>query len=150
MGGAQASGLHLLGECLGSEQELPQLAARCVPGSWAGCARSQPAAFIKELITLTPTCLRLLEVSTWLSFGPTVPHVVHCLYPMPVAASAQSRCLRGGPWRLLSLGRRTWCTKGAPLSEAGVLRLQPSGLVRWPVSRIPAGSSRSSRSPTAT
>ena len=62
--------------------------------------------------------MRLLEASTWLSFGPTVPHVVHCLYPMPVAAPAQSRCLRGGPWRLLSLGRRTWCTKGAPLSEA--------------------------------
>jgi hypothetical protein len=25
-----------------------EFAASCVPGSWAGCARSQPAAFIKE------------------------------------------------------------------------------------------------------
>ena len=81
--------------------------------------------------------------------GPAAPHVARCIHPMPVAAPAQSGCFRGGPWRPFSLGRRTWCTKGAPLSEAGVLRLRPSGPVRRPVSRIPSSASRSSRSPTA-
>ena len=80
---------------------------------------SQPAAFNKELITLPSTCVRLLEASTWVFPGPAAPRVARCIHPMPVAAPAQSGCLRGGPWRLLSLGRRTWCTKGPPLSEAG-------------------------------
>ena len=60
------------------------------------------AAFIKELITLPPTCVRLLEASTWVSLGPAAPHVARCIHPMPVAAPAQSGCFRGGPWRLLS------------------------------------------------
>ena len=47
------------------------------------------------------------------------------------------------------LGGEVWCTKGTPLSEAGVLRLQPSGPVGQPVSSILDGTSRSSRRPTA-
>ena len=51
MGGARASRLHLLGECLGSKQELPQ---SLWPGALLGAGlvvpHSQPAAFIKELI----------------------------------------------------------------------------------------------------
>ena len=145
-----ASHLHLLGECLGSEQELPQ---SWRPGALLGAGlvvpHSQPAAFNKELITLPSTCVRLLETSTWVFPGPAAPRVARCIHPMPVAAPAQSGCLRGGPWRLLSLGRRTWCTKGGPLSEAEVLRLRPSGPVRRPESSIPARASRSSRSPTA-
>ena len=150
MGGARASRLHLLGECLGSEQELPQsLRPGALLGAGLVVPHSQPAAFIKELITLPPTCVRLLEASTWVSLGPAAPHVARCIHPMPVAAPAKSGCFRGGPWRPLSLGRRTWCTKGAPLSEAGVLRLRPSGPARRPVSSIPTSASRSSRSPTA-
>ena len=68
MGGARASRLHLLGECLGSKQELPQ---SLWPGALLGAGlvvpHSQPAAFIKELITLPPTCVRLLVLQphTW-------------------------------------------------------------------------------------
>ena len=79
------------------------------PGALQGAGlivpHSQPAAFIKELITLPPTCVRLLEASTRVSLGPAAPLVVRCLHPMPVGAAAQSGCLRGGPWRLLSPGR---------------------------------------------
>ena len=61
------------------------------PGALLGAGlvvpQGQPAAFIKELITLPPTCVRLLEASTWVSLGPAAPHVARCIHPMPVAAN---------------------------------------------------------------
>ena len=89
MGGARASLLHLLDECLGSEQELPQsLRPGALLGAGLVVPHSQPAAFIKELITLPPTCVRLLEASTRVSLGPAAPHVVRCLHSMSVGAVA--------------------------------------------------------------
>ena len=61
------------------------------PGALLGAGlvvpQGQPAAFIKELITLPPTCVRLLEASTWVSLGPAAPHGARCIHPMPVAAN---------------------------------------------------------------
>ena len=84
-----------------------RVAARCAPGSWAGCAPQSVClpAFIKELVALPPTCVGLLEAFTWVSHGPAAPHVARCIHPRPVAAAAQSGCLKGGLWRFLSPGR---------------------------------------------
>ena len=62
-------------------------------------------AFIKELVALPPTCVGLLAAFTWVLLGPAAPHVARCIYPRPVAAAAQSGCLKGGLWRFLSPGR---------------------------------------------
>ena len=106
MGGARASRLHLLGECLGSEQELPQsLRPGALLGAGLVVPHSQPAAFIKELVALPPTCVGLLAAFTWVLLGPAAPHVARCIHPRPVAAAAQSGCLKGGLWRFLSPGR---------------------------------------------
>ena len=103
--------------------------------------------FIKERVALPPTCLK---ASTRVSLSPAAPHVARCLHPMPVAAAEQSSCLRGHPGVFSVLGGGTWHREGAPLSEAGVLRLPPSGPAGRPVSSIPTVASRSSRRSIAT
>ena len=62
---------------------------------------------LNEADTRLPTrCVGLIAAFTWVLLGPAAPHVARCIYPRPVAAAAQSGCLKGGLWRFLSPGRQ--------------------------------------------
>ena len=142
--------LHLLGECLGSEQELAQSlqveallrAGLVVPYSQPACLYQRAGSFASHLCGASRSiCLGV----SW-SCNPT--HAT--LHP----SSLWQHLHRAGASKVDSggcsvLGGGAWRTKGAPLSEAGALRLPPSGPAGQPVSSVPAGTSRTSRSPTA-
>ena len=126
-----------------------EFAARCIPGSWAVCAPQSPCCLYQRVDNFA-SHLHEASGSVYLAVSWSCSPTRGAL---SLSYACGSTCTKRVPqrwtWRLLSLGRWTWCIKGGPLSEAGVLRLRPSGPVGRPVSSIPAGASRSSKSPTA-
>ena len=152
MGGARASRLHLLGECLGSKQELPQ---SLWPGALLGAGlvvpHSQPAAFIKELIDNFASHLREASGSIYLGVSWACSPTRGTLHP---SYACGSTCTE---WVL-----QRWTLEAAQSWEADLVHKGRSTLrsrcsqapaqwtcVRRPVSSIPTSASRSSRSPTA-